>query len=135
MILPEDRQNIARAVEEARRDGARLAQACDVAVIDGRTLQTLASWQRSARRDARPDAMHPTPAHALGEEERKQILQIANEAPFAELLPARIVPMLADQGVYIAGESSFSRVFGPMGKRVIEGALRRHSVDVRRPLM
>ena len=30
--------------------------------------------------------------------------------PFADMPPARIVPMLADEGVYLASESSFGRV-------------------------
>nr|WP_265706809.1 hypothetical protein [Verminephrobacter aporrectodeae] len=35
---------------------------------------------------------------------------MANEPRFADMPPARIVPMLADQGVYLASESSFARV-------------------------
>jgi transposase InsO family protein len=45
-----------------------------------------------------------------------QILQLANEPRFAELPPARIVPMLADEGTYIASESSFSRVLRAHGQ-------------------
>jgi len=58
----------------------------------------------------------PAPAHALSAEEREQILRIANEPRFAALPPARIVPMLADEGVYIASESSFSRVLRANGQ-------------------
>gem|GEM_PF-3767129 len=39
--------------------------------------------------------MRPTPAHALTREEREQIVSVANEPRFADLPPARIVPMLA----------------------------------------
>jgi len=45
---------------------------------------------------------------------------VANEARFAETPPARIVPVLADEGVYIASESSFHRVLrahGQMNRR------------------
>lgn len=35
---------------------------------------------------------------------------MANEPRFAELPPARIVPALADEGRYLASESSFYRV-------------------------
>jgi len=56
------------------------------------------------------------PAHALSEAEREQILQIANEPRFAELPPARIVPMLADEGLYVASESGFSRVLRAHGQ-------------------
>jgi hypothetical protein len=40
-------------------------------------------------------------------------VQVANEPRFADLPPARIVPTLADEGLYIASESSFSRAAGP----------------------
>jgi transposase InsO family protein len=52
----------------------------------------------------------------LSEVERQRIVQIANEPRFAELPPARIVPMLADEGTYIASESSFSRVLKTCGQ-------------------
>jgi putative transposase len=54
--------------------------------------------------------VHRSPAHALRAYERARIPEIANEPRFAELPPARIVPMLADEGNYITIESSFSRV-------------------------
>ena len=110
MISLEDRQSIARAVDEAHRDGARLRRACAEAGITLRTLQRWKGGSGLERGDRRPQAVRPTPAHALSEAEREEILRIANEPRFAELPPARIVPMLADAGVYVASESSFSRV-------------------------
>lgn len=38
------------------------------------------------------------------------MLQVANEARFADLPPARIVPMLAHEGTYLASESNFARI-------------------------
>ena len=38
------------------------------------------------------------------------MLRVANEVRFAAVPPARIVPMLTDEGVYLASESTFSRV-------------------------
>ena len=116
MISLEDRQMTARAVEEAHRDGARLRRACAEAGI---TLRTLQRWKRCEgleRGDRRPQAVRPVHAHALSEAEREEILRIANEPRFAELPPARIVPMLADEGVYLASESSFSRVLRAHGQ-------------------
>jgi len=111
----EDRQRSAEWVEQARREGARLTAACEVAGIDARTLQR---WKHRGLHsgDRRPDAARPTPAHALSAAERGQIVQIANEPRFAELPPARIVPMLADEGIYVASESSFSRVLKAHGQ-------------------
>ena len=116
MISLGDRQSIARSVAEAHRAGARLKSACAEAGITVRTLQR---WKRSEgleRGDRRPQAIHPVPVHTLSEVERAQILEIANAPRFAELPPARIVPMLADEGVYVASESSFSRVLRAHGQ-------------------
>ena len=81
-----------------------------------RTLQRWKCCEGLERGDRRPQAVHPVPAHALSEAEREQILQIANEPRFAELPPARIVPILADEGLYVASESSFSRVLRAHGQ-------------------
>lgn len=116
MISLEDRQSIAGLVVQAHRKGARLKTACEVAGIDTRTLQRWKSCAGLQNGDARPRAVRPVPAHALSPEERERILQVANEPRFAALPPARIVPMLADEGVYIASESSFSRVLRAHGQ-------------------
>lgn len=124
MISLEDRQQVARAVEQAHRDGARLRRACAEAGINVRSLQR---WKRGAgleRGDRRPEAVRPAPQHALSQEEREQILRIANEPRFAELPPARIVPMLAEEGVYVASESSFSRVLRAQGQTRHRGRAR-----------
>lgn len=116
MISLEDRQNLADMIGQARQEGARLKVACEVAGIDARTLQR---WEASTGLqdgDARPQAVRPLPAHALSAQEREQILRLANEPRFADLPPARIVPTMADEGVYIASESSFSRVLRAHGQ-------------------
>ena len=56
------------------------------------------------------------PRHALSADERIKLLQVANEPRFSAVPPARIVPMLADEGVYLASESSFSRVLRAHGQ-------------------
>ena len=56
----------------------------------------------------------------MSEAERARIIEIANEPRFADTPPARIVPALADEGIYIASESSFHRVLcahGQMNRR------------------
>jgi putative transposase len=116
MTRPEDRQTLVHLVTEARAGGSRQAPACALAGIDPRTLQR---WRKSGG-DQRPDAIRPAPSHALTEEERARIVEVANEPRFAETPPARIVPALADEGVYIASESSFHRVLrahGQMNRR------------------
>lgn len=60
--------------------------------------------------------MHPRPSHALSDDEREAILKISNEPRFAEAPPARIVPMLADEDVYLGSESTFHRVLRAAGQ-------------------
>lgn len=55
------------------------------------------------------------PANKLSEEERQEILNIANSAEYRDKSPAQIVPLLADKGVYLASESSFYRVLKAAG--------------------
>lgn len=60
--------------------------------------------------------MRLPPANALSPAEREQVLSVANEPRFADTPPARIMPMLADEGVYVASESTFSRVLRAHGQ-------------------
>jgi putative transposase len=121
MTRLEDRQILMRCIADARADGSRLASACALAGLDPRTLQRWNTNDGSSRGDRRPDADRPVPSHALSEAERARILAVANEPRFAETPPARIVPALADEGIYIASESSFHRVLhahGQMNRKV-----------------
>lgn len=60
--------------------------------------------------DRRTTSVHPTPGNKPSEEEREQILVVANSEEFTSLPPSQIVPKLADQGVFLPSESSFYRV-------------------------
>ena len=59
--------------------------------------------------DKRKQAIH-SPANKLSEVERSMILTIANNQKYQNLPPCKIVPMLADEGRYVASESTFYRV-------------------------
>lgn len=48
--------------------------------------------------------------------ERAAVLRVANQPRFADVPPARIVPMLADENVYLASESTFHRVLREHGQ-------------------
>jgi transposase InsO family protein len=87
-------------------------------------LRTLQRWQAGdglVGGDRRPQAVRPVPRHALSEAERTQVLAVANEPRFAAMPPARIVPMLADEGVYLASESTFSRILREHGQATRRG--------------
>src|ERR1700760_3599764 len=116
MTRLEDRQILLRDIAQARVQGARLAPACALAGIDVRTLQRWQSDDGLPRSDRRPDADRPVPSHALRDTERAQIIGVTNEPRFADPPPARIVPALADEGIYIASEASFYRVLRAHGQ-------------------
>jgi transposase InsO family protein len=116
MIGLEDRQALARDIEAAHAAGARLRPACETAGIELRTLQRWKAQEGLTAGDGRPQAVRPVPSHALSQAERLQLLAVANEPRFAAVPPARIVPMLADEGVYLASESSFARVLRAHGQ-------------------
>ncbi|QYG09528.1 DDE-type integrase/transposase/recombinase [Janthinobacterium sp. PAMC25594] len=76
------------------------------------STRTVARWCRTGevQADARPTAARPAPAHKLSEQERQRVLDVCHEARFADLPPAQIVPRLADEGTYLASESTFYRI-------------------------
>lgn len=101
------RQTIIAEVDEAMRAGARQSAACEVIGVSAKTLQRWA--QPDNVRDGRLEARHER-STKLTRWEREQIVKVANEPGYAALSPSKIVPKLADEGRYIASESSFYRV-------------------------
>ena len=124
MIDLEDRRTLVRNIEVAHSAGARLQPACQTAGITVRTLQRWKAQGGLVVGDKRPDAERALPGHALNENERTRILAVANEPRFAALPPARIVPTLADEGVYLASESSFQRILRAHGQNHHRGRSR-----------
>ncbi len=121
MIGLEDRLTLATDIDVAHTAGARLRLACETAGIELRTLQRWKACQGLIAGDGRPQAVRPPPSHALSEIERARLLRVANEPRFAAVPPARIVPMLADEGIYLASESSFARVLRQQGQHAHRG--------------
>ncbi len=107
-----ERAEIIRLIDEARLAGARQSQACKIIGISGRTLQR---WRQGDTPDGRIDANH-APANKLTEMEKQRIIQTANKPEYADLPPSKIVPKLADKGVYIASESTFYRVLNAVNQ-------------------
>jgi len=98
---------IINLINKAVKSGARLKKAAD---IMGLSTRTIIRWrQQGGGQDQRKGPL-TTPANKLSNQERQQILDTANSAPFRDLSPKQIVPKLADQGVYLASESTFHRV-------------------------
>lgn len=102
-----ERKNIINLIGDAQVSGARQSKACEVIGISAKTIQR---WSQPDNvRDSRLDANHE-PSNKLTALERQRIIKVANEPAYADLPPNKIVPKLADKGIYIASESSFYRV-------------------------
>ena len=91
--------------------GATAARVAERMAISLRTLQR---WRRQFAGDGdgvdRRKGSVRHVAHRLSQQERQQILAVCNEPAYGSLPPAQIVPDLADQGEFLASESSFYRV-------------------------
>lgn len=102
-----ERNEIIGLINEAQQAGARQAKACEIMGMSAKTIQR---WNQSDDlQDGRMTAKHE-PANKLTELERQQVIQVANSPANAALPPNKIVPKLADKGVYIASESTFYRI-------------------------
>ena len=109
MILLSDRQHAIELIDEATSSGARLFKACQEMDMSVRTYQRWTSTDE-VKADGRPSAVRPVPGNRLSQAERAAIVEVVNRPEYQSLPPSQIVPDLADQGHYIASESSFYRV-------------------------
>lgn len=98
---------ILELIDKAIESGARLKTA---AGCIGLTARTIIRWRRDTAGEDQRRGPCNAPANKLSQAEREKILAVATSAAFRDLSPKQIVPQLADQGRYIASESSFYRV-------------------------
>jgi putative transposase len=93
-------------LKEATDAGARLEKACETIDFSIRTAQR---WRKQeVGEDGRKGPL-TTPANKLSAEEREEILRVVNLPPYRDLAPSQIVPRLADEGTYLASESTVYR--------------------------
>lgn len=93
--------------DEATHAGARLDKAAEQLGVSARTIQR---WiDDNGGEDARRGP-HREPTNKLSATEREQVIETANSPAYRDLSPKQIVPRLADEGVYVASESTVYRV-------------------------
>ena len=112
MISASDRENAVLLINEAIKSGASCKKACERLGITERTFYR---WKKrkadtDSYEDGRPHADHSNPANKIPAEIRREIINICNRPEYASMAPCEIVPALADEGMYIASESTFYRV-------------------------
>ena len=100
-------------IEEGVKLGARTDAICKQFGISSKTLSR---WKKAG--DGGTDLRKGPkagPKHKLTPEERAELVAIANSEEFRNQSPRQIVPRLADQGRYLASESTFYRVLEEEG--------------------
>jgi putative transposase len=113
-----ERRALLAVLAEACDAGARLARACAQIGLSERTVQR---WQRPAACDdgdlrASSQRVATPPPNRLSDAERQAALALLNSDEFKDLPPSQIVPRLADQGRYMASESTLYRLLREAGQ-------------------
>ena len=99
---------ILHLIDEAVDSGARLNQACDMLGLSARAIQR---WREQGEQGFdRRLGPKTAPRNKLSLAERKAVLDAANRPEYRDLSPKQIVPLLADEGVYLASESTLYRI-------------------------
>ena len=106
LIRGEDRQQALELIGQACRSGCRKHLACEAL---GLSLRTVQRWESQGVKDQRKGS-RARPANALTASERAQAMALLNSPVYQDLTPHQIVPRLADQGVYVACESTLYRL-------------------------
>lgn len=109
LISASDRRQAVELISEAVDSGAALYKACAELGISKRSYNR---WKNNTNDyiDERITCKRPEPANKLTQEERTQILDVMNSEEFSSKTPCEIVPILADQGIYLGSESTFYKI-------------------------
>jgi len=110
-------------LDEAVACGARLSAACDLAGLSARTVQR---WKQRPDGDDLRKGPCGRPGNALTAEETAQVLAVMTSARYAALSPKQLVPVLADEGLYLASESTMYRLRRRLGVKSTRPTSRSH---------
>jgi transposase InsO family protein len=101
-------------VAQAQASGARLAPACDLLGISARTVER---WRADPEIGDRRCGPQHRPSSALAPVEEAQVVTVLTSSRYAGLSPKQLVPQLADEGLYLASESTMYRLQRRLGLR------------------
>lgn len=115
---------ILSAIATAQSRGARLKLACRVAGISARTIER---WRKQPQSDDGRCGPHRRPRNALSSVEEAQVLSVLHSSRYVDVSPKQLVPQLADEGLYLASESTLYRLQRRYALRTMKRpALRTH---------
>jgi transposase InsO family protein len=120
----EEKGRIIAWVDKACKDGARQHLACDIVGVSPRALQR---WKVADSLIDKRQTIIKYPANKLTALERSRILSVVNSKKYAHLPPSQIVPKLADDGLYLASESTIYRLLKQQGQLTKRTSSRVHN--------
>jgi putative transposase len=108
MIKEDDRHLAVQLIKEHSAAGIPKQPFCAHLGISYRTYQR---WSKSfGTKDLRVQSKRIAPANKLSDDERNRILALVNVEKYRDVSPCKMVPLLADEGIYMASESTFYRL-------------------------
>lgn len=107
LISKKDKKQALALIKEAYKVGASQKASCDILGISPRTLQR---WKKEPNLEDKRINRKYIPHNKLTIEEKEVILKTVNQPKYENLSPSIIVPMLADEGKYLASESTIYRL-------------------------
>lgn len=112
--MKEQRTAVVALIDEAVKNGAGLEAACKELDLTARTVQR---WRLAPGlgEDARKGPGRP-PKQKLSASDKTAILAVMNSPEHRDLVPAQIVARLADEGRYVASESTMYRILRERGQ-------------------
>ena len=96
-------------IDEAVLSGAAKYKACTELSI---TIRTHQRWMvtGSIKSNGRPDSVRPIPQNKLSLAKRQRLIDTMNSGAYKSLPASQMVTALADEGIYLASESTCYRV-------------------------
>lgn len=107
-------------LDEAVAQGARREVACATLGLTARTVQRWRQQGSHGGQDRRAGPLR-SPSHALTERERAEALATLRSPRFRDASPKTVVPALADEGRYLASESTLYRLLRKVGETTPRG--------------
>jgi putative transposase len=105
---------ILKLVQQAQAAGVRLDSVCRVVGLPARTIQR---WRTNIDGEDGRHGAHHKQSNALSEAEEAQILDVMTSERYRGVSLKQLVPMLADEKLYLASESTFYRLQRRRGLR------------------
>jgi len=106
MTSLEEKKETVMLITEAVQNGARKEKACKAINLPLRTLQR---WGKNSAEDRR-SLVKKYSMNKLSTKERDNVIKVCCSDRFKDMSPNEIVPILAEEGIYIASESTYYRI-------------------------